>query len=51
LNLSFDFYRSKTTPKHPYLLGWQPRKTAKDWDEELEETWKAVLAETSGGQI
>ncbi|KAL4936994.1 hypothetical protein BDV06DRAFT_216216 [Aspergillus oleicola] len=37
--------RSKTTPKNAYMLGWQPKKSAKDWDDEIETTWKAVLAE------
>ncbi|KAH6619057.1 NAD dependent epimerase/dehydratase [Boeremia exigua] len=35
-------FRSKTTPKNAYHLGWKPEKTAADWDAQLEETWRAV---------
>ncbi|KAH6995378.1 NAD dependent epimerase/dehydratase [Ilyonectria destructans] len=37
--------KSKTTPKIAYALGWKPTHTDKDWDDEIVETWKAVLAQ------
>ncbi|KAH6954022.1 NAD dependent epimerase/dehydratase [Ilyonectria sp. MPI-CAGE-AT-0026] len=37
--------KSKTTPKVAYALGWKPAHNDKDWDDEIVETWKAVLAQ------
>lgn len=37
--------RSKTTAKRAYQLGWEPQKTAADWDAELDRAWKVVLDE------
>ncbi|KAL3479830.1 hypothetical protein BJX99DRAFT_62044 [Aspergillus californicus] len=36
--------RSKTSPKKAYSLGWQPVKEEEDWNREIENTWKAILA-------
>ncbi|KAM5349388.1 hypothetical protein ACJ41O_005893 [Fusarium nematophilum] len=41
--------RSETTPNLAQALGWSPRHTDKDWDDEIVETWKAVLAQSLNG--
>lgn len=38
--------QSQTTAKRAYqLLGWEPKHTSADWDAQIEEAWKIILAE------